>query len=170
MATDRMNDGIYKMLISAVTLVGAGFFFDTLNSCGLKSNKQVKMMFVLLILVLYTLIDVWTADTIDLEDTDGKSIEGFYNGGANTARIARNGIPMITKGTRHELNEVISGATSISENVYNHNIDHEHPDSFEAMTIHERNFRHFMFAAAVSGLVIGVYTFAGAGGSPASNK
>ena len=78
---------------------------------------------------------------------------------------------MLTKGTRHELNEVTL-TEDVDQYIYAKNFNHSDPKSFEPMTIHERNFRHFMFAAAVSGLVIGIYTFAGAGGkaAPTNNK
>ena len=159
MATARMNDGIYKMTISIITLGGAGFFFNTLNSCGLKSNKQVKMMFVLLILVLYVFIDVWTADTYDIDDTTGTSIEGFYSStgseaGETDVKIVRNGIPFITRDTRHELNSVFSDNKLDAGSLF-----HAHADSIAAQTLHQRNFYHFVFSAAVSGIVIGLSTF-----------
>ena len=217
-----MNDGIYKMTITAAVLASAGYIYSTLNSCGLKSNKQGKMMFVLLILILYVIVDVWTSHIIDKHDETGESVEGFFkhetkaavsatsatcvlnesgeelavvdrpdcstltadratctaSGNCDftpaqvataeekisNANLLQAGIPFLTSDTKLNLSDMSHFWAGDQNNGGNGDgtyledtIFHDNKDAKDAITIHDRHFRHFMFSAVVSGSLVGIY-------------
>mgnify|MGYP001209843503 CR=1 FL=1 len=158
----RMNDGIFKSGLSLISLGMALYLYNSLSDCGLKHNKKIKMMFVLITLLVFVNMDVWTANLVDLKNPG--TPEGFFADGGkegdDKTTLVRQGLPMFSNNTRHELtlNSNLDAPVDFNKAI-------AHTEGEDPMTLHARHFYHFIFSLVMSSLLIGMYSIVGAGKS-----